>query len=106
MNEEELAIADQLLSPELHLNETDRQQVKEAARRLLKDLKGSNKLVRDWYKKPDMKSGVRGIIKEVLDKMLPASYSPELYNQLCEEMYVYVRTQYENYRGDGGPISA
>lgn len=110
MSEEELAIADQLLAPSsynLHLDEEERQQVQATARKLLKDLKGSNKLVLDWYKKPEMNSGIKTIIGDVLDKMLPTIYSTEIYNQLREEMYNYIRARYEDYGGgNDGPVSA
>ena len=104
LSEEELAIAD-LLVPDQPFSDTDWQRVKEIARLLLATLKSSNKLVDNWYNKPEMNSGIKIIIRETLEK-LPASYSKALYDQKCEETYRYVRIYYENYGGDNGPLSA
>ncbi|MBE3560575.1 MAG: type I restriction endonuclease subunit R, partial [Ktedonobacteraceae bacterium] len=106
MSEEELAIADLLLSPELHLTVAERRQVKETARTLLKTIQGSNLLVRDWHKKPMMKAGMKRIIGETLDQHLPASYVPAIYESLCQEIFIYILTRYRDYPDGSTMISA
>jgi type I restriction enzyme R subunit len=85
--------------------ETDWQEIKELSRKLLANLKSSGNLVDNWYNKPDMNAGVRMIIREVLEH-LPASYSPALYDQKCEETYRHIRTYYRSPGGGNGPMSA
>ncbi|MEH1806008.1 type I restriction endonuclease subunit R [Nostoc sp.] len=94
--EEELAIFDLLTKPEIKLTKQEEQEVKQVARELLKTLK-KEKLVLDWKKRQQTRASVEVAIKDNLDK-LPQSYSAELYEQKCQEVYQHV---YENYSGQG-----
>ncbi|MDZ8094150.1 MAG: type I restriction endonuclease subunit R [Nostoc sp. DedQUE05] len=94
LTEEELAIFDLLTKPEIQLTKQEEQEVKQVARELLKTLK-HEKLVLDWKKKQQTRASVEVAIKDNLDK-LPQSYSTELYEQKCQEVYQHI---YENYSG-------
>lgn len=97
--EEELAIFDLLTRPEITLSKKEEQDVKQVAKELLETLK-REKLVLDWRKRQTTKSAVEVAIKDVLDK-LPSSYSADLYEQKCHEVYQHV---YESYYGQGRSI--
>lgn len=96
LTEEELAIFDLLTKPEIQLTKQEEQEVKQVARELLKTLK-QEKLVLDWNKRQQTRASVEVAIKDNLDR-LPQSYSDELYEQKCQEVYQHV---YENYSGQG-----
>lgn len=96
ITEEELAIFDLLTKPEVQLTKQEEQEVKQVAKELLKTLK-QEKLVLDWKKIQQTKASVEVAIKDVLDR-LPQSYSAELYEQKCQEVYQHI---YENYSGQG-----
>lgn len=74
-------------------------QVKTVARELLQTLK-TEKLVLDWRKRQESKASVEVAIKDILDK-LPDSYSADLYNQKCEEVFQHI---YESYAGQGRSV--
>lgn len=99
LTEEELAIFDLLTRPEITLSQQEQQDVKQIAKELLETLK-REKLVLDWRKRSQTKAGVEVAIKDVLDK-LPQSYTTELYEQKCHEVYQHV---YESYYGQGRSI--
>ncbi len=99
--EEELAIFDLLTKPEIKLTRQEEQEVKQVARELLKTLK-QEKLVLDWKKRQQTRASVEVAIKDSLDR-LPQSYSAELYEQKCQEVYQHV---YENYSGQGSIYDA
>ncbi|WP_375476926.1 type I restriction endonuclease subunit R [uncultured Nostoc sp.] len=92
--EEELAIFDLLTKPEIKLTKQEEQEVKQLARELLKTLK-KEKLVLDWKNRQQTRASVEVAIKDNLDR-LPQSYSAELYEQKCQEVYQHI---YENYSG-------
>ncbi|MBN3944566.1 type I restriction endonuclease subunit R [Nostoc sp. NMS9] len=96
LTEEELAIFDLLTKPEIQLTKQEEQEVKQVARELLKTLK-KEKLVLDWKKRQQTRASVEVAIKDSLDR-LPQSYSTELYEQKCQEVYQHI---YENYSGQG-----
>ncbi|WP_375470151.1 type I restriction endonuclease subunit R [uncultured Nostoc sp.] len=96
LTEEELAIFDLLTKPEIQLTKQEEQEVKQVARELLETLK-KEKLVLDWKKRQQTRASVEVAIKDNLDK-LPQSYSAELYEQKCQEVYQHV---YEHYSGQG-----
>ena len=96
LTEEELAIFDLLTKPEIKLTKQEEQEVKQVARELLKTLK-KEKLVLDWKKRQQTRASVEVAIKDGLDR-LPQSYSAELYEQKCQEVYQHI---YENYSGQG-----
>lgn len=97
ISEEELALFDILIKPEMELQERVRQQVKRAARYLLEMLK-HEKLVLDWRKKQQARAEVLYTIETVLDTDLPRSYSTELFRKKCEVVYQHI---YDNYYGAG-----
>lgn len=97
ISEEELALFDILIKPEMELQERERQQVKRAARYLLEMLK-REKLVLDWRKKQQARAEVLYTIETVLDTDLPRSYSTEIFRKKCEVVYQHI---YDNYYGAG-----
>lgn len=97
ISEEELALFDILIKPEMELQERERQQVKRAARYLLEMLK-HEKLVLDWRKKQQARAEVLYTIETVLDTDLPRSYSTEIFRKKCEVVYQHI---YDNYYGAG-----
>jgi len=100
LSEEELAIFDLLIRPEIELSAKDRKLVKNAARDLLATLK-KEKLVLDWRKRQQARAAVRVAISEMLDSELPAAFSKELYQQKCELLYQHI---YDSYFGQGRSI--
>lgn len=100
LSEEELALFDILLKPEMQLDEKDKQQVKKAARSLLVTLK-KEKLVLDWRKKQQARAEVLYTIETVLDSDLPRSYSTEIFRKKCEIVYQHI---YDNYYGAGNSL--
>ncbi len=97
LSEEELAMFDILIKPEMELTDKEKQQVKKVARYLLETLK-HEKLVLDWRKKQQARAEVLYTIEVVLDKDLPRSYSTDLYRKKCEMVYQHV---FDNYYGAG-----
>jgi hypothetical protein len=53
-------------------------------------------LVLDWRKRQQSRAAVRLAIKETLDH-LPQSYSAEIYEQKCEQIYQHI---YDSYQED------
>ncbi|HKI44243.1 MAG TPA: type I restriction enzyme endonuclease domain-containing protein, partial [Balneolales bacterium] len=94
LSEEELALFDLLVTKD-HVQLTDKEQdtVKKAVRELLDTLK-SEKLVLDWRKRQRTRAQVRVTIERLLDKELPRAYTPELYNQVCADVYNHVYERY------------
>jgi type I restriction enzyme, R subunit len=101
LSEEELAMFDLLTRPNTALTEQEKTEVKKVARTLLETLK-REKLVLDWRKKQQAKADVQVTIDEILDR-LPASYSKEVYAQLCIDVFQHV---YESYFGQGKSVYA
>jgi type I restriction enzyme, R subunit len=97
--EEELAIFDLLIKPNITLTEKEKLQVKKVAQELLETLK-QEKLVLDWRKRQQSKAAVKVAIEDILDG-LPESYSTDIYQRKCEEVYQHV---YESYSGAGRSI--
>lgn len=95
LTEEELTIFDLLYRPDL--NEKEKTQVKKTAKYLLQVLK-DEKLVLDWRKKQQTRADVLFTIESVLDKCLPRSYTPEIYEEKCNFVYQHV---YDSYYGVG-----
>jgi len=98
LSEEELALFDILKKPKLTNKETE--QVKLASKKLLRVLK-SEKLILDWRKKQQARAEVLFTIETILDKMLPESYTPEIYRQKCDTTYQHV---YDSYYGDNKSV--
>ena len=100
ITEEELAVFDILTKPEMSLSKAERNQVKKVARELLETLK-QEKLVLDWRKRQQSRAQVKVSIETVLDRGLPPSYSPQIYQQKSEALYQHV---YDSYFGLGQSI--
>ena len=75
LTEEELAIFDLLVKPEMTLKKKEEREVKKVAQELLETLK-KEKLVLDWRKRQQSRAAVRLSIDEILDR-LPRSYVPD-----------------------------
>ncbi|HKI62284.1 MAG TPA: type I restriction endonuclease subunit R [Mariprofundaceae bacterium] len=97
LSEEELAIFDLLTKPRMELTAQEIKQVKQAAKDLLQTLR-REKLVLDWRKQQETRAGVRVAIEEVLDRDLPESFNPVLFQHKCLAVYEYV---YDMYAGAG-----
>ncbi len=93
LTEEELAIFDLLTLPEVNLTKQEEREVKQVARELLDTLK-REKLVLDWRKRQQSRAAVRLAIEETLDQ-LPQSYSAEIYEQKCEQVYQHIYDSYQ-----------
>jgi type I restriction enzyme, R subunit len=94
LTEEELAIFDLLTKPNINLSKQEEKEVKQIARELLATLK-REKLVIDWKKRQQTRASVEIVIKDMLDK-LPQSYSDEMYEIKCSEIYQHI---YDSYTG-------
>ena len=99
LEEEELAIFDVLTKPDITLTEKEKLEVKKVAKELLSTLK-QEKLVLDWRRRQQSKAAVKVAIADILDQ-LPESYSTDVYQRKCEEVYQHV---YESYSGAGRSI--
>ncbi len=99
LTEEELAVFDILMKPEIDMTAADKKQVKSVARKLLQTLKEA-KLVLDWRKKLRTRADVISTVKTVLDD-LPRIFTPELYQLKCDTVYQHV---YDSYPGEGQSI--
>ncbi|MGZ3680473.1 MAG: type I restriction enzyme endonuclease domain-containing protein, partial [Ktedonobacterales bacterium] len=97
LTEEELAVFDLLTRPDLHLTDKDTAQVKKVARDLLDTLK-HEMLVLDWRKRQQTRAQVQLTVQKMLDAGLPPTYTSDLYQQKCEEIYQHI---YESYYGPG-----
>jgi type I restriction enzyme, R subunit len=97
LTEEELAIFDLLMKPEMDLTDSERKQIKAVARELLLKVK-TEKLVLDWRKRQQSRAEVRVTIDDILDRGLPEKFTRELYKQKCDAIYQHF---YDNYYGEG-----
>lgn len=100
LSEEELAIFDLLTRPEMSLNDTERETIKQTAHNLLETLK-REKLVLDWRKRQQARAAVKQTIELILDGGLPEKFSSEIFVAKCELLYQHV---YEAYFGAGESI--
>lgn len=98
LSEEELAVFDLLYEEDL--KEKEKNQVKKVAHDLLEVLK-KEKLVLDWRKRQQTRADVRLTIENMLDGGLPESYTSEIYQVKCNDVYQHV---YESYFGAGESI--
>lgn len=93
LTEEELAIFDLLTKSEVNLTKQEEKEVKQVAKELLENLK-REKLVLDWRKRQQSRAAVQLAIEEALDR-LPQSYSNEIYEQKCEQVYQHIYDSYQ-----------
>jgi type I restriction enzyme R subunit len=98
LTEEELAIFDLLLKPDLKRKDIER--IKKIAKELLLKLK-SEKLVLDWRKKQQTRADVMVTIKDLLFEGLPESYETKDYSEKCDLVYRHI---YDSYYGEGKSV--
>lgn len=83
-----------MTKPNINLSKKEEKEVKDIAQELLATLK-REKLVIDWKKRASTRASVEVAIKDVLDR-LPQSYSDEIYESKCNEVYQHI---YDSYAG-------
>jgi type I restriction enzyme, R subunit len=101
LTEEELVIFDLLTKPDMKLSKAEEIEVKKVAKELLETLK-KEKLVLDWKKRQTTRASVRYTVETVLDH-LPRVYTPQIYEQKCEQVYQHV---FDSYTGLAGGVYA
>ena len=99
LTDEELAVFDILMKPDIELSKADRKKVKAVARKLLQTLK-ETKLVLDWRKKLKTRADVISTVRQVLDD-LPRVFTNDLYDQKCDVVFQHI---YDSYMGEGESI--
>ena len=99
LSEEELTVFDLLTRPNPVLTESEKNQSKDVARKLLETLK-NGKLVLDWRKQQQSRAVVKLSVREVLDE-LPECYTREVYDKKCEAVYQHI---FESYYGNGKSV--
>ncbi len=92
LTEEELALYDIVLLPDIKLTEDEKDRIKMIVRKLLATLK-KEKLRSDWNTKQAVKAQVRNAIKAALIEM-PGPYLQEL-DTLREKIYEHVASTYD-----------
>ena len=100
LSEEELAVFDLLTRPAPELTETEKEEVKVIARKLLITLQ-QERLVLDWRSRQQSRAAVKIAVQKILDEMLPECYTKAIYDQKCEVVYQHI---YECYYGEGRSI--
>jgi type I restriction enzyme R subunit len=99
LSEEELAVFDLIIKPDMKLSSKDEVLAKKVARDLLNILK-KEKLVLDWRKRQANRAAVRVAIEEKLDQ-LPEIFTKEIFQKKCDAVYQHV---FESYYGHGRSI--
>ena len=92
LSEEELALLDRIVTPEVTLGKAEREAVKQLARDLLAALK-RERLVLDWRKKQQARAAVQVAIEEGLSN-LPEAYDSDRFQQTVTAVYQHI---YDNY---------
>jgi type I restriction enzyme R subunit len=83
----------------MKLSNAEERDVKKVAKELLGTLK-KEKLVLDWKKRQTTRASVRYTVETVLDH-LPRVYTPQVYEQKCEQVYQHV---FDSYAGQSSSI--
>ena len=96
LTEEELAIFDLLIKPDM--TDEEEQKIKEITQQLLIDLR--DKLCFEWNQKQETRDRVMESIYDQLNR-LPETYSNELYDKMCAGVYRHI---YESYYGNGKSV--
>ena len=102
LSEEELAIFDLLIQPDVALSEEDKAEVKKVVQELLETLK-HEKLVLDWRKKQQAQAAVRKTVRDMFYYTLPASYTEDICERLYAAVYQHI---YDSYFGEGRSVYA
>jgi type I restriction enzyme R subunit len=88
--------------PAVELTRAEVRKVKRVAQDLLRTLK-AERLVLDWCKHQQARAAVKLAIEDALDRRLPPTFTPELFKQKCETVYLHI---YESYYGAGRSVYA
>ena len=94
LSEEELAVFDLIIKPDMKLNRKDEIRVKKVAKDLLEALK-AEKLVLDWRKHQATRAAVRVAIEEKMEG-LPEFFTKEIFQRKCDVVYQHI---FESYYG-------
>ena len=104
LTEHELAIFDLLTKPEPELNDKERNQVKETARKLLEVI--TERLVLDWRRHSQTRSAVEDSIKKTLDSELPDVYDKNLFETKSKSIFDHIYQNYETGDSSVLPLAA
>jgi type I restriction enzyme R subunit len=102
LSEEELAVYDLLLKPAPDLSAAEHQALKLAAADLLGAIK-RERLVVDWRKRQQSRAAVRVEVESRLDRVLPSSFTVDMYKEKCDAVYQHI---FESYFDDGTSVYA
>jgi type I restriction enzyme R subunit len=107
LSDPELAVFDLLTRPDPVLTDTERDDVKKVARKLMSHIE--EKLVLDWRKKAETREAARGLVKDILDE-LPAVYDPETFDRKCEIVFNHIFASYfddgRSVYDEGAPVES
>ncbi len=92
MSEEQLVIFDILLRPAPELTPEEINEIKKVAKSLLEVVRG--RLVLNWREKQQARAGMMESIRSALDDGLPNAFTPEIYEEKCQAVFLHV---YESY---------
>jgi type I restriction enzyme R subunit len=92
LTQEELALYDLIILPDIVLTEDEKDRVKVVVKELLTTLK-HDKLRSDWNMKQTVKAQIRNVIKAALME-IPAPYLPEL-STLQQKIYEHIASTYD-----------
>ncbi len=94
LSEEELAVFDLLIKPDIELTREEENQVKQASRDLISRLK-EEKLKIDWRKHQQTRADVRVTIEQTLDNELPVEpYDRQVFTEKCNAVFQHVSESY------------
>jgi type I restriction enzyme, R subunit len=97
--EPELAIFDLLTQPDPPLSDSERDEVKGIARRLMSEI--GERLVLDWRKKVRTREAARALIKEVLDELPEDAYGPDVWDRKVDIVFNHI---FASYYDDGDSV--
>lgn len=98
LNEQELAIFDLLTKPDPTLTDSEREDVKRIARKLLQRI--TDRLVLDWRRKAATRDAARVLVSDVLDE-LPDVYEPEVWQRKTDAVFNHI---FASYYDDGHSV--
>lgn len=98
LSEQELAIFDLLTKPDPTLTETERDEVKRIARKLLARI--TDRLVLDWRRKAATRDAARVLVRDVLDE-LPDAYDSDVWQRKTDAVFNHI---FASYYDDGHSV--
>jgi type I restriction enzyme R subunit len=99
LTEPELAVFDLLTQPDPPLSDSERDDVKGIARRLMSEI--GERLVLDWRKKVRTREAARALIKEVLDDLPEDAYGPDVWDRKVDIVFNHI---FASYYDDGDSV--